>query len=252
VSAPEALVQHLSEEGYHPRSDAHSNAICEAVLDDLLGRCDPLAERAMRGELVAGINHTIQVGYRRWNIDLALGPPAEGELGGVERGEIRRGTPVAIQIAVEVKGVMTEHAKARKNRLRDLHAFHEHAHTYDGRTIAAGIVTVNVSHVFWSPLRDKHDITYHENIERIGPETVELYRELPFRDRPDGGGGVEAACVMVIEHDNLNRHPALPRSAPAPSMTRLVEDAPAPEPGDPLNYGTFIHRICDAYRERWT
>lgn len=252
MNGPDRFVRHLAEEGYHPRSDAHSNALCEAVLGDLLETCDPLADRAMRGELVAQLNHTIQVGYRRWNIDLALGPPPGGEQDGVERGEIRREVPATIQVALELKGVMTEHQKARKNRLRDLHAFHEHAHTYDGRTIAAGVVAVNVSPVFWSPLRDEHDITYHENIERIGRETVELYRNLPLRERSDGGGGVEAACVLVVEHDNLNRHPDLPRAAPAPSPTRLVEKSPAPQRGDPLNYGTFIHRICDAYRERWT
>jgi hypothetical protein len=69
-------VQHLSENQYHPRSDAHSNALCRAVLADLIEQCPPIAQKATEGKLVAQLNHTITVGYQRWNIDLALGPPS--------------------------------------------------------------------------------------------------------------------------------------------------------------------------------
>lgn len=250
MTAPRRYARHLAEEGYHPRSNAHSNALGEAVLDDLLEECEPLADRARRGELVAQLNYTIQVAYQRWNIDLAIGPPPGGAVAEAELGEIRREVPATVQLAVEFKGVMTEHGKARRNRLRNFHEFFGYANSYNNRTVAGGIVVVNISAVFWSPLRDEYDITYHSNIARIGPETVELYRQVPIRDRPDEGG-MDALCVIAVEHDNLNRHPKLPRSAPDPSATRLVEDEPAPQRGDPLNYGTFLHRICDAYRERW-
>lgn len=252
MRAPEALAAHLQAEQYHPRSDAHSNAICHAVLDDLLDSCTALREKAASGEIVARLNHTVQVGYQPWNIDLALGPPAGPAVPPRAPARIADATPAVVQLAVEVKGVMTEHGKARRNRLRDLQAFHGHAHMYDRKVVAGGVVVVNVAHVFWSPLRKPDDITHHDNIERIGRETVDLYRNLPLRNDPSNGPGLEAMCVMVVEHDNLAKNPGLPYGAPRPGPTRLVTSPPAPDPGDPLHYETFIHRLCRAYSGRWT
>lgn len=76
MNGPGAFITHLREHAYHPRSDAHSNAICLAILGDLLEQCPPVAEKARTGDLVAQLNHTVTVNYQRWNIDLALGPPA--------------------------------------------------------------------------------------------------------------------------------------------------------------------------------
>ncbi len=75
MKAPEAFVRHLAENNYHPRSDAHSNAVCRAIVDDLLAHCPAFAERAQAGEIVAKLNHTVKVNYQDWNIDLAVGPP---------------------------------------------------------------------------------------------------------------------------------------------------------------------------------
>lgn len=40
----------------HPRSDAHSVALCRFVLEGLLDACLPLREQAARGRLVYGVN----------------------------------------------------------------------------------------------------------------------------------------------------------------------------------------------------
>jgi len=251
MRGPEEFVRHLLEEQYHPRSDAHSNAMCRAILNDLLDNCSPLAERAGRGEIVASLNHTVIIGYQRWNIDLAVGPPPGTPLAPKQDQRIRWDVPTVIQMAVEIKGVMTEHGKARFNRLRDLHAFHDHAHNYNRKVVAGGVVVVNVSPVFWSPLRAPEDITRHDHIGRIGRETVELFRNLPLRDDPSNGPGLEAVCVIVVEHDNLAKHLGLPADAPRPRPPLLVSKPPAPPQGDPLSYGTFIHRLCRAYVDRW-
>lgn len=251
MRGPESFVRHLAAKQYHPRSDAHSNALCNAVLDDLLNECESIAGRARRGEIVASLNHTVTVNYQRWNIDLALGPPPGSLLAPEDDELIRRDVPTVIQLALEVKGVMTEHGKARRNRLRDLHAFHSHAHTYDRRVVAAGLVVVNFAPVFWSPLRPPNDITSHTNIHVIGEETIELYRNLPLRNQPSDDPGLEATCVLVVEHDNLRRNPDPPAGSPAVGETRLVRRPPAPQAGDPLSYATMIHRLCRAYRERW-
>jgi hypothetical protein len=251
MRGPSSFIEHLRENQYHPRSDAHSNAICRGILMDLIDHCPPIAQKAAAGELVGKINHTVTVNYQRWNIDLALGPPSgrpepppDGEL-------IRDEAPSLIEIAIEAKGVMTEHGKARHNRLRDLHAFHGHAHLHNEKTIAVGIVVVNVSPIFWSPTRPAHDISFHENIERLGQETVDLYRGIPLRNRPDDRAGLEALAVLAIEHDNLPKNENLPINAPAPTESVLVSKAPAPKIGDPLHYSTLIQRVCRAYQDRW-
>lgn len=248
----ERYVQHLNEKQYHPRSDAHSNALCEAVLDDLLTRCPPIANKATEGKLVAQLNHTITVGYQRWNIDLALGPPSDPFTPPEKGNDIRFEVPTVIELAVEAKGIMTEHGKARHNRLRDLQAFHDHAHRYNEKVVAGGVLVVNVADVYWSPTRNEDDITQHRDIDRIGEETVELFRNIPLRNSSSDGDGMEGMGILVVEHDNLQKNPNPPADAPRSRETRLVTEAPAPRSGDPLNYSTMIYRLCRCYEERWT
>ena len=45
--------------------------------------------------------------------------------------------------------------------------------------------------VYWSPTRDEGDITEHSDIDRIGEETVELFHNIPLRNDPSDGGGME-------------------------------------------------------------
>jgi len=251
MQGPEAFVEHLRDNMYHPRSDAHSNAICRGILYDLIQHCPALAARLQSGEVVAQLNHTVTVNYQRWNIDLALGPPIGAPSPPADGEAVRFATPSVIELAIEAKGVMTEHGKARHNRLRDLQAFHHHAHIYNQKVVAVGVVVVNVSPVFWSPIRLADDITSHPNIEQLGPETVDVFRNLPLRHTPDDGSGLEAAGVLVVRHDNLLKNQELPDGAPAAVPTELVEKAPAPQPGDPLHYSTMIQRICRAYKDRW-
>lgn len=252
MNGPRALVQHLNRDHYHPRSDAHSNAICTGILNDLLDQCRPLAEKAERGELVAKLNHTVTVEHDRWNIDLAVGPPPERPLEPDPGDRIRLQAPAVVEIAIEAKGVMTEHGKARLNRLRDFRAFHAHAHVYNEKVVAAGVVVANMAEFFWSPTRAPSDLTHHRNIERLAHETVEIYRSLPLRNSPSGSGGIEAMCVLVVKHDNILKNVDLPPGAPKPRETTLVTARPAPQIGDPLHYATMIRRVCDAYRDRWT
>lgn len=252
MKGPDAFMTHLREHAYHPRSDAHSNAICLAILVDLLEQCPPLRSKAQSGELVAQLNHTVTVNYQRWNIDLALGPPAGSPAPPADGERIGMAVPSVIEVAVEAKGVMTEHGKARHNRLRDLQAFHHHAHIYNEKVVAVGIIVVNVSTVYWSPTRADDDITFHRNIEDLGQQTVDLFRNLPLRHTPSEGAGLEAACVLVVDHDNLLKNENLPPNAPRPAETVLVTERPAPTVGDPLHYATMIRRICRAYEDRWT
>lgn len=248
---PVRLVDHLSENGYQPRSNAHSNTLCLGILEDLLHHCPRIARDAASGDLVAALNHTVIVNYQRWNIDLALGPPPGTPTPPDVGLPIKMTVPTEIRVAIEVKGVMTEHGKARNNRLRDLQAFHGHAHLYNQKVIAAGLVVVNVSETFWSPLRDEMDVTIHRSIESLGPETIALFRNLPLRNTSSDLPGLEAIAVLVVHHDNLRTNPSVELLSYTPGASHLIAGPPAPPVGDPLSYGTMIHRICAAYRDRW-
>jgi hypothetical protein len=136
---------------------------------------------------------------------------------------------------------MTEHRKARHNRLRDLQAFHDHAHRYNEKVVAGGILVVNVAENYWSPTREENDITEHRDIERVGKETVELFRNIPLRNTPSDGDGMEGMGILVVDHDNLRKNPNPPRETPHSQETKLITDDPAPPPGDPLNYSTMIY-----------
>jgi hypothetical protein len=71
MNGPTQLLQHLALAGYHPRSDAHSNAICDGLLNDLLDNCEAIRAKAVNGGIVAQINsatvHRVCTAYReRW------------------------------------------------------------------------------------------------------------------------------------------------------------------------------------------
>lgn len=247
---PEKFVAFLQEHLYHPRSSSHGNEICRLVVDDLINHCPSIATRASSGEIVARLNLKQRVGHTSWKIDLALGrpagsptPPPEGQL-------IRYEKPAIIQVALETKAVMTEHRKARLNRLRDFEAFHEHAHRYNKNVVAVALVVVNASEAYWSPMRAANDITIHRNISVLAQETVDIYRGIPLRNKPTDGPGLEAFCAVVVRHDNLRKNPNLPVSHRA-GKSKLVTGPPAPEVGDPFHYASMIHRICDCYLDRF-
>jgi hypothetical protein len=238
VPAPERVVEHLRESGYHPRSNAHGKALCEFVLDDLLTTCPRLARHAADGQIVYDVQRKVMVGSSEWNIDLVLGPPPAGLKGEVAARGIQRISPATIRIAIEAKTVMTEHGKARRNRQRDLDSFHQFVHRYDPDVIAAGLTVVNIAETFKSPLR--LEVSLHRNVRALVQETVALLRALPVRSGSHDAPGLEANAAIVVSHDNVNLR-----------NTRLTVAPPAPQVGDPLHYDAFLRRICDRYMQRW-
>jgi hypothetical protein len=252
MDAPHRLAEFLTEHGYHPRSNAHSNALGEYILDDLVSNCPKIRKHAATGQLVYDINFEIHAGASEWNIDLVLGEPPGQPKKPPPGQAILRAEPSSIRVAVEAKAVMTEHRKASRNRQRDLDAFHTHIHNYDNDVVAAGVAILNIAGVFTSPLRNRttqcpecgHRFTPQVRTPHKDPEVlvafgVQLFRALPFRSTATGPGA-EAMCIIVVDHDN----------APG-SIARLHTDAPAPQVGDPLHYDRFIQSICQRYTQRF-
>ncbi len=223
---------------YHSRSDAHSKALCQFILDDLRANC-PVLQRQLAEHVVVwetNLRCTFPRTGKQKTLDLAVGPPAAGPIG----------IPVPlldeIFIACEEKTVMTEHGKAQPRIFDELSSSHEIVHQGDAKTIAAGITVVNIADTFVSPLRQTKDqrdlvVSTHKQPD-VTERMVRHLRGLRIRDGI-GQVGFDAYATIVINCDN--RGPATLWTAP-----------PAPQPGDPDHYETFIARIARFYTERFS
>jgi hypothetical protein len=233
---PAGFIHHLRERGYHPRSDKHSNILAESVVSDLMLHCRTLREKAARAEVVYDLNFDLTVGRSTWNVDLVLGSPQLSTKPVPESGIIRD-KPSSVQVAIEIKSVMTEHKKAVKNRKRDLEAHHEHVHNYNNNTIAGGMFVINGAETFQSPLRQK--ITTHRNPTALVEHCLSELRSVATRGGPTGYG-LEAQCAIIVSVTNTDE------------VSEYMSHAGVPQPGDPLHYDTFIRRICDLYQQRFS
>ena len=162
----------------------------------------------------------------------ALGapPPAANEL-------IRKAAPATVQIAIELKAVMTEHRKAVKNRTRDLEAHHEHVHNYNNQTVAGGVLIINAAKTFRSPVRD--GVTVHRDPEKLVVHCINELRSVATRGGSTGYG-LEAKCAIVLDADNQNL-----------ANGCYVTTSPAIPVGDPLHYDAFIRTICEQKARRF-
>lgn len=228
---PESFLEHLRTAGYHPRSNKHSNALARAIVADLLDTCDPMGARAEAGRLVFAINVKLHFGTAVWNIDLAMGPPAGTVT--VPPAGIAYAPPSTIQIAIEIKGVMTEHHKAVKNRKRDFEAHHQHVHNYSNEAIAGVVMVINAAPRFQSPLVSH--VTVHKNPTALVAHCMNEMRAVTSRGGVEGRG-VDAGCAIVVSHDNIDN-----------ASTHYVRTPPAPQIGDPLHYDAFIQKVCSEY-----
>jgi hypothetical protein len=174
-------------------------------------------------------------------VDLVIGQAASVEAPGAGQ-LIRRAAPSSIEVAIEIKAVMTEHRKAVKNRKRDLEAHHEHVHNYRQDAIAAGVFVVNRSRTFMSPLRNGTLTTHAGDETAMGnlvSHCINELRNVAERNDPSGYG-LDAKLAIVVSMDNVNL-----------SSTTYWDRPPAPQVGDPLHYDSFLQRVCAQYRQRF-
>lgn len=237
MGLPGVFLEHLRSEGYHPRSNKHSNALAIAIADDLVANCRVMKRRAAAGRFVFDLNFNLMHQTSTWNVDLVLGAPPPGTAAPTDR-PIHMMRPSTVQVAIEIKSVMTEHRKTVKNRKRDLEAHHEHTHNYSRRTIAGGVMVVNAAPTFKSPLRGQP--TRHNDPSALVDHCVNEMRNVAIRSGPSGHG-LDASTALVLSMDNVDLE-----------ATTFVEAAPAPTVGDPLHYDSFIQRVCDSYGSRFT
>ena len=253
MNAPESFVAWLAKHRhvdrkyrhtykYHPRSDAHSIALCTFIVEDLLKECDILGEQAARGEVAYGVNveHVWPNGKRK-TIDIALGQPKASDLADSKVPGIGRANSFErVFVSGEAKTVMTEHKKSQPRIFDELSSSHEIVHQGTQEAIAAGITVLNIADSFVSPLRQKSRknlvVTKHRQPD-VAASMVNHLRGLPIRNSI-GQVGFDAYCTVVVECDNQ-------------ATAKLWTDAPAPQPGDRDHYDTFVRRIARFYAERF-
>lgn len=241
MSLPNELLDHLRQEGYHPRSNKHSDALSRAILIDLMRNCPKIAADGKADRLVFKMNHNVKFGRVTWNTDLAIGPPSPG---GISKSATRiegmaKAVPVTVRMAVEHKAIMTEHGKARLNRQRDLEAHHAHVHDNDDNAIAAGVFIINSSPTFRSPLRGVGVMTEHADPVSLVTMCINALQDVTLSRRV-GEAGLDAKCALVVNLDNIHLDAAV-----------YMEKPPAPLPGEPLHWDSFIARLCDLYQRRF-
>lgn len=227
---------------YHPRSDSHGGAQCQYLLNDLLYESNLLQEAAKAGEIVYQKDYEVGEGSLSWNTDLVAGPP-KGDLQlPLDRGYgIAQADPDEIWLAIDAKSIMTEHQKARRNRVRDINSFADIIHHHHRKAITGGVLLINLAERFDSPTRDPDDITDHPHVERIVTEILDMFRAID-RSGGDISNNLDGAGCVVVEHTNLlnDGH-----------KTKLVADPPAPQPGDEVHYETFVGIIKDLLEDRF-
>jgi hypothetical protein len=226
---------------YHPRSDAHSVALCRLILEDLLDECTALREQAIAGRVVYGINaaYTSPLSGKKKTRDLAIGTGTPDTSTEPFAALIYRGTIDRLLISCEAKTVMTEHSKSKPRLFDELSSSHEIVHKDDQDAIAAGVAVVNIAETFISPLRQKGSelvVSRHKQ-PQAAQGMVHHLCGLPIRTEAQGVG-FDAYATIVI--DCNNREPAVLWTRP-----------PAPQPGNPNEYGVFIDRISRAYADRF-
>lgn len=201
-----------------------------------------LAGRLNSGGSVYSTNAEVEwPSGRKKTLDLAVG------LSPVVQGQLVPATPTGkikikfdkVHIACEAKSAMTEHVKAKPRIYDELSNSHQLIHREDAETIACGITVVNIADKFASPLRQTNgplQFSVHRQ-PHVTASLVDKLRTLQTSSATDPAG-FDAYATIVVSCDNV-------------SPATLWTASPAPQPGEPDHYETFLSRIVQAYQARF-
>jgi hypothetical protein len=229
LTTPEAYIRWINKHlGFNPRAQANSDALSDFVVGDLEASCPELRAAVRSGVLIPRKNPNVQTKVAERSIDLVFH-------------EKNKLPTLSVRVAVEHKTIMTAHGKARKNRYGDLIAYCNHMHGHRKDCIAAGIVVVNTSPEYENPNGFAKGLKRPRfNMEKVVADTIRLFAGIPLRSGTDEPNEQpEALAVIVLNYDGV--HPA-----------RLVTEPPAPRLRDAVSYASFIRRICELYRKRFS
>ena len=256
---------------YNSRSDKHSQVGCWGVAFDLLAHSALLRRHAEDGKVVIGINCSLRDfrTSREKKLDLVIGRPDKSQP--TRRASFRTladSTPIpldaeqralleslpdipvgpvvvsAVLVALEAKATMTKHTGALPRLYDELNSSHLCVHGSSTNALAIGYVQVNGAEEFATstsnnrPLSDfRLQVTRH-NQPHDTLAVLDKIEELPRRDGTTGTG-FDAIGVTVLDFTNLGR------------PGRVVDEPPAPQPGDQFHYDGMIVRMANEYDSRF-
>lgn len=263
---------------YHSRSDVHSKIGSWGVAFDLLATSSLLRSHAEQGKVVLGVNHEMRdyATGRKKDLDLVFARPIDiaqyvdspetdgrapagqtlqslagrfgADLTSEERGTLDALPPIlvapvgAVLIALEAKATMTAHVKALPRLYDELNSSHLCVHGASSQALSIAYVQVNIAETFVSPnpentrrlvAGEPPDVSRHRQpdaAQRVLDKVAEIPRRSSISDH-----GFDAVGVSVLELHNDGR------------PVRLVDEEPAPQPGEAFHYGGMIIRMANEY-----
>lgn len=254
---------------YHSRSALHSNVACWGVFFDMLRTSALLRDHAASGKVIFGVDFKMRdfVTGRQKKLDLViarpsgepsgkglrtladlaaqwgivLSPPQAAELAHlplITEGSL---TASGVLAALEAKAAMTAHVKARPRLYDELNSSHLTVHGASNQALAIGLVMINESDTFISPVRQTGSgrgiVSHHQqppDTERV----IEKVEEIPRRSS-HSHHGFDGLGVIVVDAANDG------------SPVELVAHPPAPQPGDVFYYDDMLSRVANEYDTRF-
>jgi len=254
---------------YHSRSDRHSKIACWCIMFDLLSNCPLMRTHADAGKIWFGINHQM-VDFKndrpkdldlvvstgafvarkgrsrtladlRDNYKIKLSEKEANHLGGLPA--IREGQVGSVLVALEAKACMTAHQRALPRFYDELNSSHLTVHGATDQAIAAGFAMVNAAEQFLSTDLNKRNFpsdpewSYHKQ-PKDAQIAVDKVRQIPRRSAT-GTDGYDALAILLVHCRNDG------------SPVELVDDPPAPRPGQIYHYDNMIDRLAHIYATRF-
>jgi hypothetical protein len=150
----------------------------------------------------------------------------------------------AVLVALEAKATMTAHIKALPRLYDELNSSHLCVHGASAQALAIGYVQVNLTTEFASSVMNNFPLTdyplrmtrHHQPKDTL--RVLAKVAELPRRDGTTGTG-FDGIGVTVLDFVN--------RGGPV----NLMEEPPAPQPGEPFHYASMIVRMANEYDSRF-
>lgn len=268
LSKPTRTDRYGNQWQYHSRSDHHSKVACWGLIFDLMVNCRLLKDHVADGRVKFGINHEMRDfrNDRKKNLDLVLCTPAgpiatesetltslaenyEIELTQPERlavsnlPNLKRAPVGSVLLALEAKACMTAHQRALPRLYDELNSSHLTVHGATEQAISAGFVMVNLADRYLSPDLNKKnratDPTWSTHTQPRDAELAIAKVQQISRRSNTADSGYDAMCVVVVNCVNDG------------TPVRIVNDPPAPRPGEIYHYESMILRLAHIYATRF-